>query len=114
MCVPAKGRGEKKEKKGAWCCLSHRRPRSSHKWVKGCGDQVKPEAPVVVSRATRGKVTVGESGAGLKALIEKGREGRGGKRRRIISHRATAPWDCISRTGDEEGGASQWRGRDAR
>lgn len=33
---------------------------------------MKPEAPVVGSRATRGKVT---GGAGLKALIQKGRGG---------------------------------------
>lgn len=44
--------------------------------MKGCGDQVKPEAPVVVSRATRGKATVGERGAGLEALIQKAKGGR--------------------------------------
>lgn len=108
------GGGKKKEKKGAWCCLSHRRPRSSHKWVKGCRDQVKPEAPVVGSRATRGKVTGG--GAGLKALIQKGRGGwtEEGERRRIISHSATAPWDCISHKGEGRGGAGSRWGRDSR
>lgn len=59
---------------------------------------MKPEAPVVGSRATRGKVT----GGGLKALIQKGRGGwtEEGERRRIISHSATAPWDCISHKGE--------------